>query len=300
MQKRCDPVDDLDRVASVLSTSGNSAVFSGTAGGGKSWTLREVARRVRAEGRQVVWIEPDYATVDQPTRGKPDVIDLRNGFMPIVERIFREPIKHPVIVIDDVNVLTEATAGQVRSMLYPLRDHASVAVTVRDQLGTTGEVGRLIDDLQLLYTPTIHRIRPWGEHEVGRWYHHETGTPLLPASAAMLADWGGHRPGWIVAVSRALADEGFRHEGGHAVLDVDLAGAAHSVDHLIGLRMGAEGDIRWAIAKMIACCDGLAAASLRDVAVQLGFDTAVIDNVRRTLTEESLCSAGARTPNGTN
>lgn len=292
--------DQLQELAAVL-TGGpqRSVMITGTAGAGKSWTLNRLAQLAAADGRSVVWIGPgfEYAVVDTPGRSSSQIVSLDAGHDApgVIERFAAgqcqlDDDQHSpfVVFVDDLNGLADCDAAHARALLHSLRDRISIAVTIRDQLGTTGEVGRLVDDLQSIFVPTIRRLEPWDESDVCRWYHTETGSPLLASSGQILARWSEHRPGWIVAVARALSPDGFHATGGHHVLSSSIAQAADAVDHLISSRLGEEGGIRWSLAKIIAACVEISIPNLRLVANELGMSQSDTDEARSALTRESL------------
>ncbi len=233
-------------------------MVQGWAGTGKSTVLDAMSQDVLDAGGLVIAVPPgfDFAVRRSTSDGDSLTATIRcvggqTGL--IAEHVLRHGIDRPVLLtIDDVNELGDEQCRHLRSLIRGVGTELTVAVSIRAQLGCSGEAGRLIDDLQQVMRAHVVNLGPWSAETVVAWSETELDSSIGLSSARTIVEWTAGLPGWTTFVTRALLDAGLlRPVAGHLELGADLHRAAESVGPAVRRYLDPASEQRWMVAELL-------------------------------------------------
>lgn len=248
--------EQKQRLKAHLGELGTAVTVHGSAGMGRSTILAAMAEDSRALGRAVITIPQgfDFAVCSDAANERLTTIPLGPDHIHRVADFILERARHgTLIVIDDVNELESDHCRRLRSLLRGVGHCLTVAISIRSQLGCSGQAGRLVDDLhQLLSTQTI-MLEPWTPATVVEWTTDAFDAPLGLEAAASIIEWTGGLAGWTTQwITRLHQQGGLQLVDHHLELTTDLATAALAMEDEVRRYLEPASDDRWTVVGLLS------------------------------------------------
>ena len=245
-------------VEAGLSAPGGAVVVQGWAGTGKSTVLDAIADEVLNAGGVVISVPQgfDFAVCREASgEGRTSAtianVDGRTGR--IAQFVLEQSASRPILLVaDDVNELTDEQCRHLRSLIRGIGPEVTVAVSIRTQLGCSGEAGRLVDDLQQVMRALVVNLEPWTTETVTTWIEDELDTTIGMPSAATIVGWTSGLAGWTTFAVRSMLDNGLlRSAGGRLELVADLRRVAGLIGPAVRRYLDPASELRWAVAELL-------------------------------------------------